>query len=384
MEAPAQAAVVVFLVFTASLISVETALAVSIIEIAAGVFAGNVLGMQSAPWMDFLAQFGGILLTFLAGTEIDRALMRSKLKESVLIGGISFLLPFLTAAAFTFFVAHWTRDAALIAGVALSTTSLAVVYSVLVETGLSTTELGKLLMASTFVTDMGTAVALSLLFARPVPATAAFFGVAAVLVVLAPRLLPPLFERYGGRVIEPEIKLLFFLLFGLMFLAHIGRSHAVLPAFVLGLALAPMFQLHAELRRKLRIVSFAMITPFFFLKGGMNLSLAALQTQLVLLLVLLGVKLAAKALGVLPLARRHIPGAAVYTTLLMSTGLTFGTISATYGLEHGYINQEQFSLLVAVVILSAIVPTFIAQRWFAPRLSPEEQEEMLSRAEESL
>ena len=384
MEPLLLAVVVIFLVFAASLISVETALAVAIIEIAAGVFAGNVLGIHGAPWLDFLAQFGGILLTFLAGTEIDQSLFKAKLRESTLIGGVSFLLPFLAASAFTFFVAHWTRDASLIAGLALSTTSLAVVYSVLVETGLNATELGKLIMAATFVTDMGTAAALSLLFARPVPATFVFFAVSAALVLIAPKVLPFVFQRYGRRVIEPEIKLLFVLLMGLMFLAQLGRSHAVLPAFALGLVLGPMFQRHTELRNKLRVVSFAMITPFFFLKGGMNVSLAALQTQLGLLAALFVVKLAAKTAGVLPLARRHLPGAAMYTTLLMSTGLTFGTISATYGLQYGYISQTQFSVLVAVVIASAVIPTVIAQRWFAPRLTPDQQEEVLARAEESV
>jgi len=379
-----QASLTALLIFAASLVSAETALAVAIIEIAAGIVAGNVLGLHGVPWLDFLAQFGGIVLTFLAGTEIDQGLLRSKLKESVLIGSSSFLLPFLAAAAAAYYIAHWSASAALIAGIALSTTSLAVVYSVLVETGLNDTGVGKLLMAATFVTDMGTAVALSVLFAKPSAATGAFFAVSAIVIVLAPRLLPPVFQRYGRRVIEPEIKLLFFLLFGLMFLAQIGQSHAVLPVFVLGLVLAPMFREHAELRRKLRVVSFAMITPFFFIRGGMNVSVAALHSQIGVLALLLSVKLAAKGIGVLPLARRHVPGAAVYTTLLMSTGLTFGTISATYGLEHGHIDRAQFSVLVSVVILSAVVPTFIAQRWFTPRLSPEQQEEYLSRAEESL
>ena len=59
------------------------------------------------------------------------------------------------------------------------------------------------------------------------------------------------------------------------------------------------------------------------------------------------------------------------TTLLMSTGLTFGTISALYGLNAGIIDRTQFSLLVTVVVLSAIVPTVIAQRWFSPDVDTE-------------
>jgi len=118
------------------------------------------------------ASFGGILLTFLAGTEIDTDLMRDKFKESFLIGFFSFLVPFLGVFCYTYYLVHWNLQASLISGVALSTTSLAVVYSVLVETNLSKTEIGKLLMASTFITDMGTAIALSILFITPTPYTA--------------------------------------------------------------------------------------------------------------------------------------------------------------------------------------------------------------------
>jgi len=166
MDATYAAVVVALLIFLASVVSVEVALSAAIIEIAAGVIAGNFLGLHPAPWMDFLASFGGILLTFLAGAEVDPQLLKDKFKESLLIGGLSFLVPYLAAVAYCYWVAHWTWEASLIAGCALSTTSLAVVYAVLVETGLTDTSIGKILMASTFVTDMGTALALSLTFAE--------------------------------------------------------------------------------------------------------------------------------------------------------------------------------------------------------------------------
>ena len=193
-----------------------------------------------------------------------------------------------------------------------------------------------------------------------------------------------MFERYGARVIEPEIKLLFFLLFVFMALGRWGQSHAVLPVFVLGLCLATMFRDHKELQRKLRIVAFAMITPFFFIKGGMNVSLFDVAENWLLLLILFGVKSVAKFVGVWPLARRYVNDHAGYLTLLMSTGLTFGTISSLYGLQSGRITSAQFSVLVAVVIATAIVPTFIAQRWFSPALPEQIKEEVLAQEEESL
>ena len=359
------------LILVASFISVEAAISVSIIEIAMGVIGGNFLGLESTPWIDFLAVFGGILLTFLAGAETDPQLMREKLKESLLIGGISFLAPFLLAFAYCHWVAGWSLKASRIAGTALSTTSLAVVYAVLVETGLTETKIGKIIMASCFVTDFGTALALSLLFAKGNWFTLVFVIGSVVIIFFSPKIMSPILRRYGNRVIEPEIKFLFFLLFLFMYLAKIGASHAVLPVFILGLVLSNTLRSNRDLQRKLRVIAFAMITPFFFIKGGMNVSLNEVYANFGLLLVLFGVKMAAKLIGVYPLAKRYIPKGAAYTTLLMSTGLTFGTISSMYGLSAGFINVGQFSVLVTVVILTAIVPTLIAQRWFQPSLNEE-------------
>ena len=384
MDMTYAAVILTFLVFVASLISVELALSAAIVEIALGVVAGNFLGLHSVPWMDFLAGFGGILLTFLAGAEVDVQLLRRKFKESFSIGIVSFLFPYLAAIFFCRFVTGWTWKAALVAGCALSTTSLAVVYAVLVETGLNKAEIGKIIMAATFITDMGTAIALSISFAEWNIRMLGFLAGSAVLIVLAPRFLPKVFERYGSKVIEPEIKLLFFLLFCVMALASWGKSHAVLPVFIIGVSLSSMFHSHRELQRKLRIVAFAMITPFFFIKGGMNVSLTELGRNIGLFVMLFMLKTIAKGIGVWPVARYYIKDHAIYTTLLMSTGLTFGTISSVYGLEAGYINSSQFSVLVGVVIATAIIPTLIAQRWFKPSLPQDIQEELLATEEESL
>jgi Kef-type K+ transport system membrane component KefB len=384
MDATYAATLVAFLIFLASVVSVEAALSAAIIEIGAGVLAGNFLGLHPAPWMDFLSGFGGILLTFLAGAEVDPQILKDKFKESLLIGGLSFLVPYLAAIAYCYWVAHWTWEASLIAGCALSTTSLAVVYAVLVETGLTDTVIGKIIMASTFVTDMGTALALSLTFAEWSLRTVCFLVGSACIIAVAPRYLPRVFERYGARVIEPEIKLLFFLLFVFMSMGKWGQSHAVLPVFVLGLCLAGMFRQHRELQRKLCIVAFAMITPFFFIKGGMNVSLRDLGANWQLFAILFGVKTVAKFIGVWPVAKRYANDHAGYLTLLMSTGLTFGTISSLYGLQAGHIDASQFSVLVAVVIATAIIPTFIAQRWFSPALPDQVKEEVLAQEEESI
>ncbi len=355
------------LIFLATIVSVEVGISVALIEILLGVIGGNFLGVHTTPWIDYLAGFGSIVLTFLAGAEVDTDVLREQMAASVLIGGLSFLLPFVGAWAFALWFLHWTPEAAKITGVALSTTSLAVVYAVLVETGLTNTPIGKLIMASTFVTDFGTAAALSILFVKPTLWILAFLGVSVALILLMPRLQPWFFRRYGSRVIEPEIKGAFAALLVLMYFGRLSDSHAVLPAFVLGLAVSRIFSAHRAEQRRFRVVAFAMLTPFFFIKAGMNVGLGAVYANLGVLALLFTAKVALKFVGVFPVARRYIPGEAFYTTLLMSTGLTFGTISSLYGLQSGILTQTQFSLLVTTVIVTAVIPTIIAQRWFAPR-----------------
>ncbi|MCE8427913.1 MAG: cation:proton antiporter [Candidatus Methanoperedens sp.] len=363
-------AIVGILVFISSLISLRVGLSVAIIEILFGAIAGN-LGVQPDEWMLYLASFGGILLTYLAGTEIDTKLMKERFKESFLIGALSFLLPFIVVFLYAYYLADWNLSASLIAGTALSTTSLAVVYSVLVETGLSKFEIGKLIMASTFITDMGTAIALSILFVKTTLYTAIFILVSLCVIYFAGKFSHHVFDnpKLKNKVIEPEIKYIFLLLFIFMFFANIGEGQAVLPAFLLGLLMSKHFTETSEtkeVRNRLRTVAYAVITPIFFIVGGLKVSFPLILSAFGLFFILFALKIVAKFLGVYFLARKYIPDGSMYTTLLMSTGLTFGIIASVFGLNSGFINQVQYSVLIGVVIASAVIPTLIAQKWFMP------------------
>jgi Kef-type K+ transport system membrane component KefB len=360
------AAVLAVTALIAAMFSVELGLSVAVIEILGGIVVGNTLHLATPDWLVFLAGFGSVVLTFLAGAEVDPVALRRSWKASTLIGTVSFLAPFLAALLACRYLAGWDWRAAQIGGIALSTTSLAVVYAVLVESGHNASRIGQLIMSATFITDLGTVLALSLLFVRPTWWLVPFVTVSAALIVVMPRLERWFFGRYGSRVIEPEIKGAFAALLVLMWLGNKAASHAVLPAFLLGLAVSGTFARHRVTQQRFRVVAFALLTPFFFLKSGMTVSIPLVWANLGLLGLLLAVKLVAKGAAVHPLARRYAKPHAAFTTLLMSTGLTFGTISATYGYTAGIVNRAQFSVLVCVVVLTAIVPTAIAQRFFAP------------------
>jgi Kef-type K+ transport system membrane component KefB len=365
------AVVLAVTILLASMVSVELGLSVALIELFAGFVVGNALGLDVPSWLSFIGSFAGVLLTFLAGAEVDVPQFRREWRASASIGLVSFGAPFVVVGLLAYYALGWNHRQAEIAGIALSTTSLAVVYAVLVETGLNRTVIGKRIMSATFVTDLGTVATLSILFLKPTLWIIPFVLVSIGLLVVLPRISPWFFGRYGNRVIEPEIKLVFAALFLLMWLGGRAHSHAVLPAFLLGLVMSNHYVEHRKEQERLRVVAFSFLTPFFFLKGGMNVSAGALWGNLGVLAVLFAGKMIPKLLGVYPLARRFTSPHGIFTTLLMSTGLTFGTISALYGLSAGIIDRTQFSLLVAVVVLSAIVPTAIAQRFYQPNAADE-------------
>jgi Kef-type K+ transport system membrane component KefB len=379
------AAIWMGLALLACLISIRFKLSVALVEILVGIAAGNLVllldylnvfgvhwELQASEWILFLAGFGSILLTFLAGAEIEPETMKRYLKESLIIGVASFTAPFLGAMFYARYVSGWDWNAAAICGIALSTTSVAVVYAVMIETGLNETDFGKLILAACFFTDFGTVIALGACFANYDWKLLIFIAAAVFVLWFAPRFVRWFFSHFATHVSEPGVKMVFFVLFGLGFLATLSKSEAVLPAYMVGLAFAGIFAQQRDTIRRLRTTVFALLTPFYFLNAGMKVYLPALWAGLGLIVVLLLVKLAAKFIGVWPITKvfKFPTRQANYTTLLMSTGLTFGTISALFGLNNGYINQDQYSVLTTVVIASAIVPTMIAQAFFRPDIAP--------------
>ena len=365
------------LALLATLLSIWFRISTALSEIVVGTVAQLVIGAlvgasllaTDSSWVKFLSGTGAIVLTFLAGAELDPVVFREKWKEALAIGLASFAAPFLGCAAVAYWALHWTPQASWLAGVALSTTSVAVVYAVMLEFGLNQTVFGKTLLAACFVTDLGTVLALGLIFAPFSMKMLVFAAAGFVAFAILPWLTPRFFKRYGGRPSELEAKYLLLLLFGLGGLAVWAESEAVLPAYLIGMVLAGTVGKDHHLIRRLRTLTFGLLTPFYFIRAGSLVSVPALLAAPFVLVILLGAKVVTKCLAVYPATRffGNSRQEGMYTTLLMSTGLTFGSISALFGLSHEIIDQAQYSYLVAAVIASAVVPTLVANAFYLPR-----------------
>ena len=357
------------LALLASLISIRIAISVALVEIVVGAVAGNLVALQVTDWVNFLAGFGAILLTFLAGTEIDPRIVRKHFWSSMTIGVMGFVAPYFGVLAYARWAIGWGWPQAQIAGIALSTTSVAVVYAVMIETGFNRSEIGKIILAACFINDLGTVLALGIVFAHYDRRLVLFGAVTAAVLLILARYASWMFKRLGARVSEPQTKFVALILLGLGGLASIAGSEAVLPAYLVGMVLAPTFLSEPELPHRMRIIAFSILTPFYFLKAGSLVEAHAVSAAFGLIVIFLGIKMATKFIGILPLTAYHAfdRREGMYTTLLMSTGLTFGSISALFGLTNKIIDQGQYTILVTAVIGSAVVPTLIAQTWFQPK-----------------
>jgi Kef-type K+ transport system membrane component KefB len=371
------AALWLLLALVAVLLSIWLRISNALSEIVVGTVAqliiGALIGSQAlgakSDWIAFLAGTGAIVLTFLAGAELDPSIFRAKWKEAGIVGLVGFFAPFFGAAAVAHYFLHWKAGASWLAGIALSTTSVAVVYAVMLELGLNQTEFGKAILAACFVNDLGTVIALGLIFAPFTMRTLNFIAVAVVVFIALPFATPRFFRKFGGRVSELETKFILFLLFAMGGLAAWAGSEAVLPAYIIGMILAGTVGKDHLLVRRLRTLTFGLLTPFYFIRAGALVSVPALIAAPLAVVVLFAAKMSTKMIALVPTVRRfnYVGHEGLYYSLMMSTGLTFGTISALFGLNHGIISDAQYSYLVATVIGSAVVPTAVANAFFLPR-----------------
>lgn len=353
-------------IIIAGIIAIRAKISSSIIEVVLGVILANVLSVKIESWLEFLATFGGLTLTFLAGAEVESALLKRKAKASGIIGSMAFVAPLIAEIVFISLITNWAWPTKFAMSLALTTTSVAVVYAVLTEYEIMRTDLGRTIVAITFVNDILVIIGISFIQPSFSILTAVFLLALPALVFVIPRLMNNLILKFGKKAIEIEVRFIFASLFIISFFADKVSMHAVFGAFVLGLIFASSLQKHQEIMGKMRTITFTVLSPAFFVKAGMMISATAVIQSATLILGLLGIKLASKFGGCYLLCRRWIPEAPEFSTLLFSTGLTVGTITATVARDMGVLNQDQFTVTITAVILSAVVPTIIAKR-FVPQ-----------------
>ena len=319
-------------------------------------------------WLKFVTGLGAIMLTFLSGTELNPSVMKKKFKEVTIIGLIGFLAPFIGCSLIAYYLIGWDLKASLLVGIALSTTSMAVVYAVMIEYGFNKTEYGKGILGACFVNDLGTVIGLGLIFSPFTYKTLIFIAVTIVIVLILPDITKYLIKHFAYKTAAIRTKWILFILLSMGVLAIWSGSEPVLPAYVIGMVLSRTVEKDNFFIKRLRTMTVGFLTPLYFLRAGAFVSLPIIITAPLIFIILFVGKLLSKIFGLYPVIKnyRKHKKEKWYYTLLMSTGLTFGTISALYGLSNNIITQQQYSYIVGVVIASAVIPTIIANKYFLP------------------
>jgi len=342
-------------VFVAALLSLRLGITVAIFEIAAGAIAGNYLGVRSTDWLVHFAEFGSLLLIFLAGSDIDVAFLRRRLKPVGAVGSVSFLAPFLLVLVYGLAISHWNRDQLLLISIACSSTSVAIVYPVLRDSGLLKVELGKLLLLIAFLPDFLITVALFIFFTSIGLKTVVVI-VLLIIAIIGLRFTSMKFlTRFGETSSEVKLRFIFAILLAIAFISEKGDLHASLAVFVMGILVSELMKEQEETDKRLRAVAFSIFVPAFYFRAGLLFSVGAVFENWLAILILVAIAFSAKFIGVYFVGKKYLKEHTHYGAFLMNARLTFGTIASTYGLTHGIISQRYFSILISVIILSSAI-----------------------------
>jgi len=361
--------VIAALVLAAAVAGIRFGVAAALFEIAVGAIASNYLGFVSPPWLPAFSDIGALFLIFLAGSDIDVRFLRRNLLPCLGVGSASFLAPFLLVLGAAAFVAPWPFPARLLAAIACSDTSVAVVYPVLRDGGLLRVPLGKMLLVIALVPGFLLTAALFVFFA-PINATTVVVFVALLAALYVVRHASFRFLRtYGETSSEVKLRFLFAVLLALALLSEEGQFHASLAVFVLGVLVGDLMKEQEETDRRLRAVAFGIFVPMFYFKAGLGFSVAAVALHWRIIAVLLVAAFASKLAAIYGLSRRWLGANTRYGAFLLNARLTFGTIAASFGLSHGIIDTGEFSILMSVIILSSGAALLLCGR---PRIEEED------------
>lgn len=354
--------IVALVLVAAAAFALELGFSSAIAEILAGVALGFFFAdIGSLNWVEFLGNLGLLGLMFLAGFEVDINRLRSTWRASVGIGAASLAVPMTGVFLVCRFGFGFPLETSALMAIGLSTTSLALVYHALKERGDLSGPLGQSALGAATVVDVLSMVALALLLGNAGWGTAIFLLVLLPTIFGLPRIGNWIFRRYKGAIVEFELRFLMVLLISMGFMAeHVGGIHPAVIAFGMGVIMAELAEEHGEVEEKLRAVVFSLLAPVFFLHAGMQIDLTLLTgTSLLQFLILLVVAVGLKFLGTAAAARALLGESGRFFGLLFNYRLAFGIVTATVGREANVISDAQYSIVLMIVVCSALLPALL-------------------------
>ena len=355
--------IIPLLILIFGIISLEIGLAAPILEIIAGLVGMNVFQLSNVPWMDFMANFGILGLMFFAGLEVDKDVLRRNAGKGAVLGSASYLIPFAIISSASLALLSCNLKTAALIGISLSTTSVALVYPVLKDLKLLNSEVGQTIFTGSVIVDVLSMISLTIIFGSITHWTIIFLILTLLFMYHAPRIGRLLFRRYKGNLAEIELKFLFLIMISLIFFSdRIGVEKAIL-AFILGFLFSEILEEHRELTEKLRGVVFGFMSPIFFFKAGSLVKLSEMSVYVIILTAtFLSIAFIAKYLSARLVFLRLAPEWGGWSRLagaILNFRLTFGLISAIFGLQHRILTSEIYTAIIVIIIATSLISSMI-------------------------
>ncbi len=362
------------LIFVAGILSLELGISVAIMEILSGILAGNLFRLISSSWIDNLSLFGLLGLMFFAGFDTDVNLLKRNWRSSLAIGTASFGVPFILLSVLGLFWLGVEPREALLLAIGLSTTSVALLYSMMNEKKLVSREDRQLLMSAAMVVDITSIFFLAFVFEGLTIVSLLFFLFSLVFLAQIPKLGNLLIRRYREDQIEFKIRFVLLILLFLVLLSKKASIHVSLFAFFIGIFFSEFMNEDKELEGKLKSMVFGLMAPIFFFKAGLYVRLASFKWAMLPSIMLLGiVAYLGKYLGTFIVSRKFFPErVARFAGLVFNVRLSFGIIAATFGLESGIVSQETFLSMILIVVGASIATSLLIRFSARPEELPAE------------
>jgi len=364
LKVQTESLIVSALIILAGVGALEVGFSSSIFEIVAGSFASNFLKLGELEWIDFLSNLGLLGLMFFAGLETDPELMRKHFLKSIFIGFSSYFFPLVSVFYFAHHVLNYSFEASVLIGIALSTTSLALVYPLLKEKNLLSLPTGQILLAGAMVVDISSMLTMSFLF-EGINFYNLLFSLALILLLFRlPKWGERLFERYRGNQIEFKTRFIVIILIALGFLSEQVHVNEAVLAFTAGIFFAELFRKDHLIEKKIRALIFGFLAPFFFFKAGYSVKLSVVSLKVIFLSLFLGtIAFVTKYVGTV-YATSNLFRSAVYKLagLFFNMRLTFGIVASVFGLKSGLIDEETYVALLLIIVTTSLVASVISNR----------------------
>lgn len=353
------------LIVLSGVLCMEFALPISVGEFLAGIIGQTFFDIQDVPWLKFFSYLGLLCIMFLAGFEVDARIIKRHLSKSLALGISSFFVPYIIVLLIAYPMDISFKQS-LVLATALSTTSLALVFTILREAGIINSPQGQILLGSAMVVDLLSMISLTVIVFEFTVFNFLFLVALIIIFIFVRKIVISIFRRYKGNKFEFELKFLLLILLALGILAEGAGIHAAVIAFFTGLMFSNIEYEHEVIMEKLNTIVFSLLAPIFFFHAGSMLSLQelTLSTIFMFTIFLIG-SVAGKYFGTylaLYLLYKKDTTLAKYGGILFNYRLSFGIVTGMYAFELKIIDHNLLNVILLIVGISSIISVVLEKK----------------------